>query len=231
MMSSTQRGSDYYSKSLSGQYLQRCYDIAPPRVQQYLNAEIDYTLVHLAIDATVLELGCGYGRVLRRIADQATQTVGIDTSRDSLHLARRYLTGVAGVYLMRGNAVQMSVRDESVDIVVCIQNGISAFGVDPMALVREGVRVTRPGGRLIVSTYSGRFWPHRLEWFKRQADAELIGAIDWEQTRDGVIICRDGFRATTFQPDQLRTIAETLSLTCQIEEVDESSVFCVMQRP
>ncbi|MBD3297638.1 MAG: methyltransferase domain-containing protein, partial [candidate division Zixibacteria bacterium] len=183
MTAPSQRGSDYYSKSLSGKRLQRCYDIAPPRVRQYLTAEIDYTLGHLASDATVLELGCGYGRVLRPIAERVTRILGIDTSHDSLQLAREYLTGLTNVRLICSNAVRMSLRDESVDVVVGIQNGISAFGVDPIALVCESVRVTRPGGRIIISTYSERFWPHRLEWFKRQANAELIGPIDWEQTQ------------------------------------------------
>jgi hypothetical protein len=50
------------AKGLSGVRLQRCYKIAPPRVQQYLEAEVAFVLSHLHPGDEVLELGCGYGR-------------------------------------------------------------------------------------------------------------------------------------------------------------------------
>lgn len=35
---------DYYADKLSARRLQRCYEIGPPRVQQYLEAELNYVL-------------------------------------------------------------------------------------------------------------------------------------------------------------------------------------------
>jgi cyclopropane fatty-acyl-phospholipid synthase-like methyltransferase len=52
----------YYAEKLSAKRLQRCYEIASPRVQQYLEAEIEHVIGHLKPTDTVLELGCGYGR-------------------------------------------------------------------------------------------------------------------------------------------------------------------------
>ena len=54
-----------------------------------------------------------------------------------------------------------------------------------------------PGGRALFSSYSPKFWEHRLSWFREQADKGLLGAIDEEKTRDGLIVCRDGFVART----------------------------------
>ncbi|MGD2109726.1 MAG: hypothetical protein PVI86_10070, partial [Phycisphaerae bacterium] len=34
----------YYAERLSAERLKRCYDIAPPRIQQYLDAEIRHVL-------------------------------------------------------------------------------------------------------------------------------------------------------------------------------------------
>lgn len=65
----------YYAKKLSGARLQRCYDIAPARVQQYLESEITYLVSRLRTTDHVLELGCGYGRVAMRIADVAARVV------------------------------------------------------------------------------------------------------------------------------------------------------------
>ncbi|MCX7022974.1 MAG: class I SAM-dependent methyltransferase, partial [bacterium] len=77
----------YYTQKLSAERLRRCYELAPPRVKRYLEAEIGHVLSRIGPGDTVLELGCGYGRILRRIAGRARRAVGIDTSPESLRLA------------------------------------------------------------------------------------------------------------------------------------------------
>ncbi|MDH4155856.1 MAG: class I SAM-dependent methyltransferase, partial [candidate division Zixibacteria bacterium] len=67
--------SDYYSEKLSSKRLRRVYEIAPPRVQQYLQAEIRFLTERLLPSHSVLELGCGYGRVLRDVAEKAAVAV------------------------------------------------------------------------------------------------------------------------------------------------------------
>jgi len=93
------------------------------------------------------------------------------------------------------------------------------------------VRVTRSGGRLLFSTYAARFWPHRLEWFEAQAAHGLVGEIDRAATRDGVIVCRDGFRAVTWDEAGFRRLVEPLGLAPGFVEVDGSSLFCELRLP
>jgi 2-polyprenyl-6-hydroxyphenyl methylase/3-demethylubiquinone-9 3-methyltransferase len=56
----------------------------------------------------------------------------------------------------------------------------------------------------------------------------LIGQIDSEKKHDGVITCKDGFTATTVGPVEFEDLARGFPVDFHIEEVDESSVFCVM---
>ena len=51
--------SDYYSRQLSGERLRLCYEIAPPRVRRYLEAEIEFLRGLLEPRLRVLEPGCG----------------------------------------------------------------------------------------------------------------------------------------------------------------------------
>jgi 2-polyprenyl-6-hydroxyphenyl methylase/3-demethylubiquinone-9 3-methyltransferase len=202
----------------------RCYDIAPARVQQYLAEEIEFVLLRVRPTDSVLELGCGYGRVLQSLIGHAREIVGIDTSRDSLALAYELL-GRDACRLHEMDATALEFDDGRFDVVLCIQNGISAFGVDRRKLVREAVRVTRSGGRCIFSTYSPQFWPHRREWFELQAAEGLVGEIDTDATGDGVIVCKDGFRAGTVSAVEFRSLCDGLDITPNVVEVDESSVF------
>ena len=221
----------YYADKLSAQRLKRCYEVAPPRVRQYLEAEIRFVLDRVKPSDAILELGCGYGRVLERLTGAAETAVGIDTSLASLKLAGNLLKGPRPCHLLAANAASLGLADGVFDIVVCIQNGTSAFGVDRLALIRESVRVTRPGGVVLLSSYSERFWDHRLEWFERQAAEGLLGKINHERTGNGVIVCEDGFRATTVTPSEFRTLAASVGIDPVITEVDGSSLFCELQRP
>ncbi|NWF96078.1 MAG: class I SAM-dependent methyltransferase [Candidatus Thorarchaeota archaeon] len=212
---------DYYGARLAASRLRRCYQIASPRVQQYLNAEIDHVLERLGESKDVLELGCGYGRVLARLKNSARRVVGIDTSLASLLDGR-----AAGEYgLAQMNAVSTGFIDRCFDVVVCIQNGISAFRVDPSHLIRESVRITRAGGLCLFSTYSEKFWQERLDWFKAQADEGLIGEIDWKRTHDGVIVCEDGFEAKTFSREDFFRLGSATGQEFKLVEVDDSSLF------
>ena len=87
--------------------------------------------------------------------------------------------------------------------------GSPVFHVDRRALVGEVVRVLRPGGIALFSTYSDRFWENRLHWFERQSAAGLIGEIDRMATHDGVIVCKDGFRAGTVHEDEFVHLSPT----------------------
>ena len=216
----------YYNDKLSAERLKYCYEIAPPRVCQYLQAEENHVLEKIRPGDIVLELGCGYGRILPQFAQKAGWVIGIDTSLASLLLAREMPGDMSNCHLLCMDAVQLAFRDRIFDCVVCIQNGISAFHVNQQDLVRESLRVTKPGGTVLLSSYSDKFWEDRLHWFQLQSEAGLVGEIDHEKTGDGVIVCKDGFTATTVRLHQFRSLTAQLDVDTRIVEVDESSLFC-----
>src|SRR5512143_2589129 len=125
---------DYYARSLSGERLRRCYELVSPEVRAYLDGEAARLVACRGASGRVLELGCGYGRVLTLLSGTARFLVGIDTALGSLALARR-----SGCRVAQMNAACLGFAAKSFDLVACIQNGISVFGVDPERLVSEAV--------------------------------------------------------------------------------------------
>ena len=75
------------------------------------------------------------------------------------------------------------------------------------------------------STYSESFWDYRLEWFQKQSEEGLVGEIDWDQTKPGMIVCKDGFSAKTFTRDDFMRLRDDLHLSATVKEVDASSLF------
>lgn len=215
----------YYEDRLFGPKLKRVYEVASPRIQQYLDAEVRFVIEQVQGANRVLELGCGYGRVLKEVAPHVARIVGNDISRLSLEFATSYLRAYKNCDLFRMDASQLAFGDGVFDAVFCIQNGISAFGRNRHRLVGEAIRVANEGGVVLFSSYSPRIWVDRLEWFRAQSAAGLLGKIDESRTKDGTIICQDGFRASTVGGDEFRTLFVELGLAPTVQEVDGSSVF------
>jgi len=102
--------------------------------------------------------------------------------------------------------------------------------VEPFSYVKKMMRLLVPGGRAFIATYHEKFWPHRLDWFLEQAEKRLLGAIDLEQTKDGIIVGKDGFRAVTHSLEQLTEIGKATGYPYEVKEVDESSVFLIITK-
>ncbi len=222
---------EYYRKRLSGARLRECYEIAPARVKQYLEAEIDFARSRLRPDQAALELGCGYGRVALALAGSVRRMVGIDISPESLALARELAGPGSNCEFLEMDATDLRFAGRPFDVTLCVQNGICAFGVDPFRLLREALRVTRAGGRVLFSSYCEAFWPHRLGWFEAQSRRGLVGEIDDTATGGGVIACKDGFRVGTTSRADFETLCARLSLVPLLTEVDGSSLFLEVEAP
>jgi ubiquinone/menaquinone biosynthesis C-methylase UbiE len=91
-----------------------------------------------------LELGCGTGVFLERVAPSGAGIVGLDLSADLLAKARGRLVATANVVLHRGNAESLPYADASFDAVY----GSSVLHhLDLDRALGEVLRVLRPGGR------------------------------------------------------------------------------------
>ena len=104
---------------------------------------------------SVLDIGCGSGRLLRKAHDAWPQAhlAGVDPAQGMLDVARR-LTPEARFYLGSGEALPL--EDASVDLAL---STISFHHwQDQAAGVREVARVLRPGGSFLLADFTLPTW-------------------------------------------------------------------------
>jgi ubiquinone/menaquinone biosynthesis C-methylase UbiE len=97
--------------------------------------------------ARVLELGCGTGLILARIARIAEEAVGIDLSEGMAQQARD-----RGLDARIGSVCDLPFEDEEFDLTYSFK--VLAHVPDIEAALREAARVTRPGGHLLLEFYN-----------------------------------------------------------------------------
>lgn len=101
--------------------------------------------------ARVLEIGCGTGVVLRdlmALVGTRGEVTGLDPSRTMLDRARRLARGVRGgpLRLRHGDGNELPFKDGRFDVALAIT--VILHVADPLRVVKELARVTRPGGRV-----------------------------------------------------------------------------------
>lgn len=219
----------YYADQMDASKLVGVYDTGLQRIKQYLHAEIDYVAQRLTGNETVLEVGAGYGRIMKILAPKAARVDGIDNSPEFISYGRQYLRDTPNCRLTLQDAHRLTIQGEY-DVVICLQNGLSAIKGRTYPLVARLMAALKAGGTLYVSTYSEGFWEHRLEWFREQADKGLLGKIDEVHTGNGIIVCEDGFQALTFTREDLALLGRETGYPYHIDEVDGSSTFLVIEK-
>ncbi|WP_246637639.1 class I SAM-dependent methyltransferase [Crassaminicella profunda] len=220
---------NYYAQNLNAQKLFKVYETKIPRVKQYLNAEISFVRDNLIGIERVLELGAGYGRIVKELAGNCKSIVGIDISDESVLLGKEYLKDNSNAEIMTMDVHNLTF-EEKFDVILCLQNGLSAMKATSPEFIEKILGMVVSGGKVYFSTYSEKFWEYRLMWFKEQAEKKLLGELDLDKTKDGVIICKDGFKAITHTPKDLKMIGSLSGYEYQIQEVDESSVFLIIHK-
>jgi SAM-dependent methyltransferase len=111
--------------------------------------------------ATVLDIGCGLGRLTRPLARTAAQVYALDVSREMLDRARQLNPQLDNVRWLHGDGTSLRpVEDAAVD--VCLSHVVFRHIPDPaitLGYVREMGRVLRPNG-LAVFELSNDPRPH-----------------------------------------------------------------------
>jgi len=102
----------------------------------------------------VLDLGSGDGTTAIPAAKRGAEVLGIDVARNLVDAGnqRAAQLGLANCRFEQGCATNLvSVEDRSMDLVVSIFGAM--FAPDPYRTAQEMVRITRPGGKVIMGNW------------------------------------------------------------------------------
>ena len=102
----------------------------------------------------VLDLGCGDGTTALPAARRGAEVLGVDIARNLVEAGnlRAKEAGLPNVSFQEGDASDLSeLDDQSFDLVVSIFGAM--FAPRPFDVAKEMVRVTRPGGRIIMGNW------------------------------------------------------------------------------
>jgi SAM-dependent methyltransferase len=115
----------------------------------------DWGLSHVSIDklATVLDVGCGGGKTITKLAAMASEgkVYGVDHSPDAVNMARKInqeLIVSGRVEVQEGSVSHLPFADDRFDVITAIETHF--WWPDLAVSMREVTRVLKPGGVLVI---------------------------------------------------------------------------------
>jgi ubiquinone/menaquinone biosynthesis C-methylase UbiE len=162
--------------------------------------------------ATIVEVGCGTGSLVRLLAARhpRARVLGLDADRDALAIAASK-PGNAGVTFVRGDARALPLRTASRDAVVTSLFFHHLDDAGKAQVLGEIRRVLRPAGRLLVGDWDApeglgsRIGFQAVRWLDGHANTQAHAAGEFP-----AILSRAGFRVEG--RGRLQALAGTLGL-------------------
>lgn len=149
--------------------------------RKVLHAELDR--LALPADAQILDAGCGSGRTLEELTPLGTvQGIELDPSAAAVARAR----GKGEV--REGRLEELPWEDETFDLITCLD--VIEHTPDDRATLRELLRVTKPGGYLLVTVPAYQaLWSqhdeanHHYRRYNRRMLSAAAGESGWAVVR------------------------------------------------
>jgi ubiquinone/menaquinone biosynthesis C-methylase UbiE len=143
----------------------------------------------------VADLGSGTGAVTQAVAPFVAEVIAIDESTAMLSAARKRLHGLKNVDVRNGRLESLPLADAEVDVALLFL--VLHYVAEPQVVIREAVRVLKPGGRLLVLD----MMPHDRQDL-RQTMGHLWQGFDSATLNDWMSVAGlEGFRYNPLSPD------------------------------
>ncbi len=188
--------------------------------------EIDFLVEHLGLQpgTTILDVGCGPGRHALELARRDMIVTGVDLSEEFVALARA--SARAGGVDERCRFECLDARDLDRDaefdlVLSCCQGAFGLLGDDDPLVLSRMARACRPGGIVVLDTFSAYF---AVRFGEEQDRFDAMTGVNHEiATVRGPAGDERPFDlwTTCYTPRELRLLAERVGLV--VESVSAST--------
>jgi arsenite methyltransferase len=161
---------------------------------------------YLRPEMVAVDMGAGTGFMTAGLAQLVRRVYALDGSAAMLDVARKNLSQFDNVEYKLADGSALPLPDESVEVVFA--NMYLHHCIDPLAAIREMVRILVPGGRLVITDMDA----HNFAWLKEEKADEWLGFE------------REQMRAWYEESDLVNVIVDCTGQSCSAETQNPDKV-------
>jgi len=166
----------------------------------------------------VLDVGCGDGRLSIELARAGARVTAVDRSAVMLRAAvDRAMAETERIQWVRSDGGSLPFVNGCFDVSVAVT--VLCFAHDPIAIVREMARVTRPGGRVVLGEL-GRWstWALHRRWRASRRGGTWEGTRFWTRGELCRLLSASGLRPAATAAAVFYPRSRTLARICRRSE-------------
>lgn len=115
------------------------------------------------------DVGTGSGYVTTGLLEKGLKVIAVDQSDAMLDVMREKFSGNQNVEFRKGDVLQLPIKDNTVDYVFA--NMVLHHLTQPLAGLREMVRILKPGGKLVITDMD----KHNIEFLRQEQHDVWLG--------------------------------------------------------
>ena len=167
-----------------------------PHEPELSQAQIQWMRDNIPSGRSMLDLGCGTGRVLVPMSEHGLLCTGLDQDRNALEQCREGLTDAgASADLIQADITNWLMESDSEwDVISCLGNTFCLFWniEEALKLLQEVRRHLSPGGLFVLDDIPGDLWPELIEGrWQEGLDPEDGRQLVWSND-DAIFTIRHG---------------------------------------
>lgn len=191
--------------------------ILTPPFTQYLEEE--NIKIHDLQAKSLLELGCGSGRLFPLLAKQADQVVGLEIAKRQYQLASTLATSFTNIQVIHGDATKMPFCDNHFCATLMAWNTFGNLGEKRDAVLAEAIRVTKSQEKIYLSILAAEALSPYLEMLK-------VNNLTVEHITHDLVFLHEGLISERFSRQKLENIFDHFNLNYRVETLTSIGYWC-----
>lgn len=201
------------------QWWRKFLKVCPSLISDWIEKETIYLKKNIKKGSVVLDVGCGWGEDIETIANIVQKAVGVDKDPLIAKEAKSNLSKFKNVEIFLEDAKKLHFEDNIFDYVICLGNTFGNLGKDKYKALKEMKRVVKKNGKIIISVYSEKALPKRMEGY-------IKTRVKINKITKGGTVYYEGLISEQFSKEKLRKIFGKAGLKVKIIKLNPISYIC-----